>query len=113
MQQDAETLAKPRLLFPFFPDLFSMSTLHLVVVSGDDCFFAREVIVGGPGSDLGSASDVAHGGGLEAATAKELERGVQDQFPSVFGFRLGRQNHRITRRLEHVQILSKFRGSVK
>src|ERR1700721_2605805 len=106
MQQDAEALAKPRFSLPRFPHLFRVTMLHLLEVRGNDRLFSREEIVGGPGSNLGSTSNVPHGGNFKAATTKELQSGAQDQFPGILAPWPGRLNHGITRRLEHVQMLT-------
>src|ERR1700687_2509523 len=96
MQQNTQSLAKPRLLFPLFPYPVSMSSLHLLVVSRDDGFLAWKVVVGGACRNLGGAGDVPQGSDFEAATAKELQCGAQDQGLGVLDFRHGCQSHGVT-----------------
>jgi len=81
--------------------------LDLVVVGLDDGFFAGEVIVGRAEGDIGGRSQVAHGGGVEAAFAKAMQGGGKDMGPSGLAFGSGRGC------IEHVQIISKILREVK
>src|SRR5437879_4479226 len=83
MERDAKALAKTGLPFPLFTHLFGVGALHLIVIGGNDCFLAREIIVGSAGGNFGCAGDVAHGSDFEAATAEEFKGSLQDE---VSGF---------------------------
>src|SRR5438445_11925566 len=72
MHHDTQALAEAVLAVQFPADSVGMQALYSIVVGGDEGLFAREVVVGSAGGDLRRARDVAHGGDLEAATAKKV-----------------------------------------
>jgi len=78
-----------------------------VVIFLDDRFLAGEVVVGGSEGDLGLLSDVAHGGGFEAAFAEEGKGGVEDLGAGFGGVSAGKL------RIEHVQIMREWSQFVK
>jgi hypothetical protein len=87
--------------------------LHEFVVRCDDGFFAVEVMVRRADRHVASTGDVAHGGGVEALFAKELERGLENASFGGFRFRNLALGFFERIQIEHVQNLLEHVQKVK